>query len=90
MEFKFHKQIPKADKKGIEGTLAVHSLEGKETTALFFQDERVFAELKKPDIKFINQHGILLKGYEPTGCDRQGRQKFVYQEWFCVFINQGE
>lgn len=81
-----HKQIPKVDKKGTKGMLAVHLLEGKETTALFFQDERILAELKKPDIIFINQHGILLKGYEPAGADRQHRQKFVYQEWFCVFI----
>lgn len=86
MECILHKQLPKVDKKGIEGALAVHSLEGKETTAFFYQDERFVAELKKPDIIYINQHGILLKGYEPAGCDRQGRQKFVYQEWFCVLI----
>lgn len=90
MKCRLHKQIPKIDKKGIEGALAVHSLEGKETTALFFQDERILAELKKPDIIFINAHGILLKGYEPAGCDRQHRQKFVYQVWFCAFIKRAE
>ena len=88
MDCILHKQKPKPDKKGIEGSLAVHSLEGKETTALFFQNERVMAELKKPDIIFINPHGISLKGYEPAGCDRKGRQKFVYQEWFCAFPKQ--
>jgi len=81
-----HKQKPKTDKNGIRGALAVHSLEGKEITAFFFQEERILAELKKPDIIFINAHGILLKGYEPAGIDRQNRQKFVYQEWFCVFL----
>lgn len=85
MNCKLLKQKPKTDKKGIEGSLSVHSSDGRETVAMFFEDERLIAQLNKPDIIFINAHGILLKGYEPAGADRQGRIKYNYQEWFCVF-----
>lgn len=83
---KLHKQKPKPDKTGNNGSLAVHNLPPDGLVAYFFQDERIIAEIRKPDIVFINQHGIMLKGYEPAGCNKKGQQKFNYQEWFCVFI----
>lgn len=85
MNFILHKQKPKPDKKGIEGNLAVHDLPPEGLAAYFFQDEKILAQLNKPDIVFINPPGIMLRGYEPAGVDRQGRQKFTYQEWFLRF-----
>ena len=85
-----YKQKPKPDKKGIKGLLAVHDLPPDGLIAYLFQDERLLAKLRKPDIIFINAHGVSMKGYEPAGCDRQGRQKFVYQEWFCAFVKGSE
>jgi len=87
MNFILHKQKPKPNRKGIRGSLAVHNLPPDGLVAYFIQDETIIAKLHKPDIVFINLPGIMLKGYEPAGADRQGRQKFTYQEWFCSFLS---
>jgi len=88
MNLILHKQKPKPNKEGIKGSLCVHDLPPDGLVAYFLKSEEIICTLKKPDIIFINAHGIMLKGYEPAGCDKQGRQKFAYQEWFCVFLEE--
>lgn len=40
--------------------------------------------LLKPEIVFINQHGIRLKGFESIGFDKNGREQFQFREWSCL------
>lgn len=86
MKYKLFKQLPKQQRKGIEGTLSVGTDKIGGLIANFFQDETLIAELYKPDIVWINLYGIYLRGYEPAGIDVHHRQKFVYQEWFCAYM----
>ena len=59
--------------------------------ATFFEGEATFQSsilgtLKHAEIVFMNSKGIMLKGYEPAGTDKQGIQKFNYQEWWCSYV----
>jgi hypothetical protein len=43
---------------------------------------RIMAELRKAEIQSASSHGISIKGYEPAGVDRHGREILKYQEWW--------
>jgi hypothetical protein len=43
---------------------------------------RLLAELRHAEIVSASSHGIMLKGYEPAGVDRHGREVMKYQEWW--------
>jgi hypothetical protein len=62
------------------------SISGKDGDAYFYDDDELcVGELFSPEIVFINQHGIMLRGYEYDGQDRSGRNKYKYQEWYCSY-----
>lgn len=62
----------------------------QDKVALFFSDDaglnsKLLGTLEHPEIIFMNSVGILIKGFEPCGSDKSGRQKFNYQEWYCTY-----
>ena len=79
------KQLPKKEKNGTTGILSIDTstLVNKRTAYFLDEQERCVATLNNPEVVWINPHGIYLKGYEPDGVDKTGRQKYKYQEWFC-------
>ena len=77
MNFTLYKQRPRPRKTGVSGYLAVHDSQA----FLFDSDNLPIAQMDKPEIKFINQDGIMLRGFEPVGYTASGVQKWEYQEW---------
>lgn len=62
-------------------------------TALFCggeNQETIVAELHRPHVIFITSNGIFLSGMKPSGADSAGRQKYVYEEWYCSYVKNGE
>ena len=78
--------------KGKPKILGVGMLTADNKEAVFFsgadENATVFGILKHPEIIFINPHGILLKGFEPCGADKTGREQYKYQEWYCSYIEE--
>lgn len=88
--FKLFIQFPKPSKKPVEGTFCAAGLSGKPVEALFCtgdagKDDVIVAKLERPEVVYANTHGIMFRGYEPTGADRSGVPTFRYQEWWCVY-----
>lgn len=87
MKFIVYKQYPKSkSKKGIQCALSLD----KKQTCLFDENEHLIDLMEKPEIIFINPHGLMLRGFEENGCDKTGRIKYNYQEWYCAFLVGGE
>lgn len=86
MELKIYLQIPKPRKKPLVGALNI----SKGTAEIYDDDGKGYciAELKSVEIVSWAKEGFLLRGFEYAGMDRQHREKFVYQEWYCVFPQQ--
>lgn len=79
-------QKPKP-KKIAEGALDISKDAHFSLIAVFFDDdERAVAELREPRIVHASSMGIKLVGFEPDGCDKKGRLKFKYQEWWLVHL----
>ena len=88
IQYKFYPQIGKEPKlKGIG--ILLYDINGD---ALFFENkaewnDKLLGTLKKAELIFITSHGIMLKGFEPTGTiDKQGKEKFRYMEWWCPVV----
>ncbi len=71
------------------GSLSV----GKNGEAQFFgadQSNRlggeILATMTRVRIDQAAAEGIYLSGMEPAGIDRQGNEKFVYQEWWLRYV----
>ena len=76
MEFIIHIQKPTPQKVGKIGFV-----NGNDGELHFFINDELVYSLIKPDIIFISQDGMLIRGYEPAGFDKSGLQIFKYQEW---------
>lgn len=91
MRYRFIPQIGIKPKIKAEGYLSI-DMDGdnkRSRDALFFDDNDVLiAELKSPELIFVNQHGIAIKGYQPDGYTKTGVPKYKYIEWFCSFIKE--
>ena len=83
MKAMLYKQKPKPTK------LVWHGYASGDNKAIHFfdMDDKLICTLEKPDIIFINTDGLMIKGYEPNGVDRAGRQKYLYQEWYLIMAN---
>lgn len=87
IQYNFIPQLGKGNPK-IRG---VGLLTWNDKEVIFFEghgdrESKILGELKNPEIKFINSRGIMLKGFEPSGFTKDGRQKFNYQEWYLSFV----
>jgi hypothetical protein len=75
------KQLPKPSKP-ILGAMTCHDKQ------LFWWDDptapigRILTQMRNPEIVSANSHGIHIKGYEPSGIDKSGREVLKYQEWW--------
>lgn len=81
MKVSVHKQKPSARKVAISGRLALHD----GVAILIGEGDLCLTELHKPEIVFINQEGLMLRGFEKNGYTVSGQQKYLYQEWFCRY-----
>ena len=88
IKYNLYKQKPKVSKNPISGYLSVGDLPPNGKIALLSEREAILDELVRPEIVFINPHGIKLRGFERAGVDRQHNEKFIYQEWWCVYIDE--
>jgi hypothetical protein len=43
---------------------------------------KILSELRNPEIVSASTHGIMFRGYEPSGTDNAGREVLKYQEWW--------
>lgn len=87
IQYNFVPQIVKGKPK-IKG-VGVLTIANKE--AIFFEGEAnemsaVLGVLKNPELVSMTSRGIMIKGFEPVGADKQGREKYNYQEWYCSFV----
>lgn len=78
MIFNLHKQKPRPKVTPLLGYLAV----GNGEAQFFSPDHKLLAEMSKPEMMWAGAKGIMMRGFEPNGHDREGNQKYIYQEWF--------
>ena len=81
MMFKIFTQYPYRTKKGMQGSLDVDE---RTKIAMSFQDTRNTLMMYKVELVTITEDGMLLKGFEPAGFDKNGVPRFKYQEWWCI------
>ena len=81
---KLYKQHPKPPKQPIIGQFAVHNKVADFWTPDATNGSRV-AELRFPEIVHASSEGIFLRGWEPTGADKTGRETTQYQEWWMLY-----
>ena len=81
---KLYKQRPKPAKKPIIGQFTVNNKVADFWTPDASKGSRV-AELRYPEIVHSSSLGIFLKGWEPTGIDKTGREVTRYQEWWMQY-----
>ena len=84
MNFILHKQKPTPRKVGVPGKLAIHDGQA----CLFDKHDIPIVQLDKPEIVFVNQAGMMLRGFEPAGYTIKGVQRWQYQEWFLSYENK--
>lgn len=78
------KQYPKPSKPVLGNVTIVNEVDN----AMFFdKQERCVAMLVRPRLKFITAIGMFFTGFEDKGCDKYGKVKYIYQEWWCPFID---
>ena len=82
---KLYKQLPKPAKKPIEGQITAHHKNMDFWTPNAGGDGKIAASLSHPEIVYATSHGIYLKGYEPSGVDKTGREVVKYQEWWIAY-----
>jgi len=46
---------------------------------------RVLAEMKRARLEYVSANGMKLSGMEPAGIDRNGEQRYAYQEWWIIY-----
>ena len=80
MNVTIHKQKPSPRKTGVSGQLAVHDKQ-----AWLFSNDIPVMQLDRPEIIFVNQDGMMLRGFEPAGYTKSGVQRWSYQEWYCRY-----
>lgn len=85
--FTLYTQVPISKNLG-EGTLDVgdgvarfHSSWLKNS----LNEVHILAILHGVALKSTGADGIRLSGFQPNGIDKQGREKFVYQEWWLAY-----
>ena len=81
MKYTLNILLPKLKTIGI-GTLAIDSGD-----SLFFCGSQTYL-MRKADVTLIGVDGIKLRGFEPVGFEKNGREKFNYQEWWCRYEEQ--
>jgi hypothetical protein len=74
------KQRPKPPKVPITGYFTV----GDKKAQFWTNGARIY-ELYFPEIVHASSIGIYLKGFEPAGADKTGREITKYQEWWIVY-----
>ena len=78
MKYTLNILLPKIKTIGI-GTLAIDSGD-----SLFFYGSKTYL-MHKADVIFIGPFGIKIRGFEPVGFEKNGQEKFKYQEWWCSY-----
>ncbi len=79
------KQLPKPSKIKTKGYLSVDPT--TKQARFFALGNSATPILEKVEIKFASSQSILLSGFEPTGFDKTGREKYKYQEWVLFFAD---
>jgi len=83
-------QHPKSKQLG-KGTLSIN----KHGEAMFFEnngtsEDKVLASMERVQIAWAGADGIFLSGFERGGNQRDGRAKFLYQEWFLRYRSEDQ
>ena len=52
-------------------------------------DEKIKVIAKRARLELASKDGLMISGFVSTGFDKQGREKFIYCEWW-VSYNQEE
>ena len=83
--FKLIIQKPKPKELGT-GVLSID----KSGEAMFFEGNgessaAVLASMQRVRVEFAGANGIMFSGMQPEGFERNGKQKFSYQEWWLVY-----
>ncbi len=85
MTFKLIKQLPKPKVLGI-----VNINIERNGNATCFLGDNFLAEIERVRIMWMAMNGFMLSGFEPAGCDKSGRIKYIYQEWYLVYLEEKE
>lgn len=86
--FTLYIQIPISKNLG-QGTLSVEGngvarfTSSHRENSLF--DSHILAVLHGVRLELAAKDGIRLSGFQPNGVDKQGREKFRYQEWWLAY-----
>lgn len=83
--FKLITQKPRPKELGT-GVLSID----KSGEAMFFEGNgesaaQLLASMQRVRIEFAGATGIMLSGMQPEGFERNGTQKFAYQEWWLIY-----
>ena len=86
MIYHVYKQKPRTRVTPIIGYLSVMP----DGNAMIFNNDnhQMLDEMQKVELIHASSKGIMLKGFEPAGTDKQGNIKFNYQEWWCKYPEQ--
>lgn len=62
-------------------------------TAVFWDgdagwDSHILGTLEKAEIIFITSGGVMIKGFEHIGNEKNGTKKYRYTEWYCPFVKK--
>lgn len=84
-QYALYTQNPKPEKKGV-GFLSID----RNGDANFFsgtgaQGCYMIARMVRSRIDFAAADGIMVSGFEPCGVERNGKNKFRYQEWWLAY-----
>jgi len=86
ISFNVFKQKPKPSKKPYKGIISVLN---KVMNVIENEGNgNIVAELRNPEIIHANSYGMGFRGFEPNGVDVHQTEKYIYQEWWCVFDRQ--
>jgi len=78
MKYTLNILLPKTKTIGV-GALAIDSGDG-----FFFYSLQTYL-LRKVEVISITPDGIRLRGFESVGFEKNGQEKFKYQEWWCSY-----
>lgn len=84
-QFKLVTQKPKPEEIGT-GVLSID----KSGEAMFFEGKgerraQVLATMQRVRVEFASANGIMFSGMQPEGFERNGKEKFSYQEWWLIY-----
>ena len=82
MNYHLYVQLPKPKDLGI-GSLSVDNT----GSAIFFFTSGSMASLNRCHLEAVAMKGIRISGFELIGVDKQGQNKYRYQEWWLAYLN---